>query len=425
MATFTLETYQNEYLPAGGDEVNAVVTVTAEVGGDSRAPAAEIIMVDASGSMEVPPAKMRAARLATSAAIDCLHDGVLFAVIAGTETATLVFPPSAGLAPGSSTAREAARRAVGMLNPGGGTAIGRWLALANELFGTSPERICHAILLTDGEDRDETPEELDRVLDACKGRFQCECRGVGTDWRVDELRRIASALLGSVDIIPQPDDMAADLRSMIETAMGKQTDDVALRLWTPRGATVAFVRQVSPTIEELTENASAVNEQTADYPTGAWGDETRDYHVCVRVPAHEVGDELLAARVRLVVGEEIVGQSLIRALWTDEERLSTRISPEVAHYTGQTTLAEAIREGLEARRLGDDETATIKLGHAVRLATATGNGAIMRLLANVVEVHDPTTGTVRLRRHVDQLHEMTLDTRSTRTVRSARGGRAR
>ena len=34
------------------------------------------------------------------------------------------------------------------------------------------------------------------------GKFQCDCRGVGVDWQVAEVRRIAQALLGTVDIIP-------------------------------------------------------------------------------------------------------------------------------------------------------------------------------------------------------------------------------
>ena len=41
----------------------------------------------------------------------------------------------------------------------------------------------------------------------------------------------------------------------------------------------------------------------------------------------------------------------------------------------------------------------------------------MRLLQKVVEVDDPATGTVRLKRGVAAVDEMALDTRSTRTVR--------
>jgi Mg-chelatase subunit ChlD len=72
MATFMADVYQNEYLPIGGSEVNAIVTVSA-VGSDGtggQAAAAEIVIVDTSGSMDVPKAKINNARDATSVAID-------------------------------------------------------------------------------------------------------------------------------------------------------------------------------------------------------------------------------------------------------------------------------------------------------------------------------------------------------------------
>jgi hypothetical protein len=418
---FSAETYQNEYLPAGGDEVNAIVTVTAGPGGEIHdgAPAAEIIIVDTSGSMTVPKAKIRAARVATAAAIDTLRDGTVFSVIAGAETAAQVYPGGNRLVEANDETRQAAKRAVGKLRAGGGTAIGRWIRMAGQLFETVPGHMCHAILLTDGQDRDETPEMLEAILDAYRGSFQCDCRGVGTDWEVSELRRIASVLLGTVDIIPDASQMAAEFRALAEKAMGRHTDDVALRLWTPLGATIGFVRQVSPAIEDLAGRTS-VNAQTTDYPTGAWGEESRDYHLCIRVQPRSIGDEVLAGRVSLAVGDEIVGQSLIRAVWTDDERLSTHIDREVAHYTGQTELAEAIQDGLEARKRGDDDTATSRLGQAVRLAAAAGHEATLHLLEQVVEVEDEATGTVRLRREIEAADEMALDTRSTKTVRARR-----
>ncbi len=255
------------------------------------------------------------------------------------------------------------------------------------------------------------------MLAACQGHFQCDCRGVGTDWEVAELRRIASALLGSVDIIAQPEDMVADFQATIERAMARGTADVALRLWTPQGATVSFVKQVAPTIQDLTDRAVPVDARTSDYPTGAWGNESRDYHVSVRVAAREVGDEVLAGRAEPRGRRPAVTQALIRAVWTDEVALSTRISREVAHYTGQAELAEVIQEGLEARRAGDEAAATLKLGRAVQLAAAGGNDGTLKLLRRVVEIDDPETGTVRLSAIVDEVDEMSLDTRSTKTVR--------
>ena len=80
MSTFEVEVFQNEYLPSGGTEVNAIVTVSsAGLAGAGEAPdAAEIVIVDCSGSMDVPRSKMHAARDATAVAIDCIRDGVLF-----------------------------------------------------------------------------------------------------------------------------------------------------------------------------------------------------------------------------------------------------------------------------------------------------------------------------------------------------------
>jgi hypothetical protein len=419
MSTFTTEIYQNEYLPAGGSDVNAIVSITsAGENGHGPAPeAAEIVLVDTSGSMATSR-KLRAARTATAAAIDCIRDGVAFAVIAGTHVARVAYPPQHGLAIASPSTRLDAQEAAQRLKADGGTAIGSWLTAAAELFATAPGRVCHAILLTDGENEHESREQLQGVLAACEGRFQCDCRGVGTDWQVSELRLIATALLGSVDILAGADEMEAAFRTMIEEAMGKATREVGLRVWTPQGTSVAFLRQVAPSVTDLSDRAVAVNELTADYPTGTWGVESRDYHLCVAVPPRELGDEMLAARVSLIEGEEILGQGLVKAIWTDDEQLSTRINREVAHYTGQAELADCIQDGLEARRAGDEATATFKLGRAVQLASDSGNDATMKLLASVVEVDDAATGTVRLRRSVSDLDEMTLETRSTKTVRA-------
>ena len=108
------------------------------------------------------------------------------------------------------------------------------------------------------------------------------------------------------------------------------------------------------------------------------------------------------------------------AVWTDDIALSTKINRQVAHYTGQAELAEAIQAGIEARKSGDDRTATIKFGRAAQLAHASGNKATEELLATVVDIEDAATGTVRLRRKVEAADEMALDTRSTKTVRVGR-----
>ena len=432
---FSVDVYQNEYLPDGGREVNAIVTVTATGGGTvgtavgasytpGQGPSAGVaIMVDCSGSMDYPPTKMRNARDATAAAIDTLRDGTRFAVIGGTHVAKEVYPGGGRLAVADRATREQARQALRRLSAGGGTAIGTWLRLADRLLSSADVTIRHGILLTDGRNEHESPQDLKAALDSCAGRFTCDARGVGTDWEVKEVTGIASALLGTADIVADPTGLAADFTQMMETAMGKEVADVALRLWTPVGTTIKFVKQVAPTVEELTERRTETGPRAGDYPTGSWGDESRDYHVCVEVPAAGLGQEMLAARVSLVVPQpdgsvqNLGAQGLIRAVWTDDMVASTSINPQVAHYTGQAELAQAIQQGLDLRKAGDMDGATAKLGRAVQLASASGNADTAKLLAKVVDVVDATTGTVRLKAKVEEADEMTLETRSTKTVR--------
>jgi hypothetical protein len=420
MIEFTVEAYQNEYLPIGGSSVDAIVTVTASGSeADDRTPgeAAEIIIIDTSGSMS--GGKIRAARTATVAAIDCLPDGTPFAVVGGCDAAYAVYP-EVGFAIASQQRREAAAKAVGRLRARGGTAMSTWLDWADGTFDMTAAGRRHAILLTDGRNESEEPAQLADQLQRCEGRFQCDCRGVGTDWVVDELRLIASRLLGSLDIIADPAEMAEDFRSMMESSMAREVGQVTLRVWTPEGANVRFFKQVAPAIEELSDRARQIDVRTIEFPTGAWGSEARDYHLSIDVPTQAVGTEMMAARIMLIAHGDNVAQARVRAIWTDDAALSTRINREVAHYTGQAELSEAIRDGIAARAAGDDDTATVKLGRAAQIAHESANDDTLRLLAKVVDIDDPSTGTVRLRKSVEPEAEMTLDTRSTKTIRVQR-----
>jgi hypothetical protein len=429
---FTVDIDQNPYLPAGGRDVSAIVTVTADETGDdpSAVPpdggSAEIIIVDCSGSMDYPPAKLAEARAATAAAVDVITDGTWFAVIAGTSTAWPVYPADGSMAVAGDRTRAEAKAALRQLRANGGTAIGQWLRLARQVFSSCPATLRHAILLTDGKNQHETPEELAAAIALCEGVFRCDCRGVGTDWEVGELRKVSTALLGSVDIVVDPAGLAADFEELMRGAMSKHLPDVLLRVWTPQTAALKFVKQVAPDIADLTGRRLASGAQAGDYPTGAWAPgESRDYHVAVTVNPASLGQEMLAARVSLVAssaeGQQVLGQGLVRVTWTDDEALSTRINARVAGYTGQAELASAIADGLEANKRGDVDLATARLGRAVALAHQAGNEETARLLASVVDVVDEATGTVRLKKKVDAAAEMALDTRSTKTVRVRKG----
>jgi len=306
--------------------------------------------------------------------------------------------------------------AVDGLRPGGGTAMGAWLAFVRGIVGQHPGAIAHAILLTDGKDEHETPEELRHEIASSEGAFSCDCRGVGTEWRVDELRAISSALLGTVDIVADPDDLADDFAAMMRTSMGKSIPDLTLRLWTPAGARIAFVKQVAPTVEDLTHRRVDSGGQIGEYPLGAWGVEDRDYHLQIEVEPAAVGREKRAARVSVVADGEVLGEDSVLAKWTADTAKSAKISRRVAHYTGQAELAQAIHDGLGARNDGDFATATAKLQRAMKIAVESGNDGTAKLVKRFLDV-DERTGTARLRPQVAAADEMALDARSTKTAR--------
>ena len=418
---FQAEVHQNPYLPAGATVVDAVLTVTTS-SADGHTPAAgpdaaQVIMIDCSGSMANPPSKLDEAKKATFAAIDTLRDGVAFAIIAGRHNAAMVYPPAATLVPATRQTRAAAQHAVSQLTADGGTALGTWLQLADNLFAGHPAEVKHAIMLTDGRNEHETLEQLAAVLRSCEGGFVCDARGVGDGWSGTELLVVASALLGTADGLASPGDLVADFRRMTEAAMGKALGDVTLRLWTPAGSTVRLVEQAFPHLEDLTSRRTEVSARIGDYPVGAWGIESRDYHLSIALPAGAVGEERLAARVSLVSQDQPLLESRVFATWTDDHALFAAIDPWVAHYSGQEELAAAIQQGLAARAAGDIGTATAMLGRAAQLATETGREDTAALLGRLVEVIDIRSGDVRLRQDVVDVDAEMANVRSVRTIR--------
>jgi hypothetical protein len=191
--------------------------------------------------------------------------------------------------------------------------------------------------------------------------------------------------------------------------------EVALRIWTPQGGEVLVLRQMEPPLE-LTANRNDLDVLTGDYGTGSWGDEARDFLVTVRVPPGDVGQKRLCARVSLLVSGEQVGEVLVPATWTDDETMSARIDQHVATARGETEIADAIDEGVQALDQGDEETATDRFGKAVAKAYEQGNQEVLERIGKVVEIEDPVTGRVKPKRY-DEIDKQILEARSTRTTK--------
>lgn len=432
MPTFTAQVFQNPYLPRGAEEVHAIVSVTAAqptASAAAQGPLGFGLLIDCSGSMgEDGGERLRHAKAGVIEALQMLHDECHFFLVAGRDRAELLVSPRRATEENRATAIQAVRD----LPAGGGTRMGHWLRLASEQFErlrrtAGSELICQALLLTDGKNNED--DDLEAALRHCAGSFECHARGVGIDWQVQELRKISQRLLGTVDIIPQPDQLVEDFRAILGRALERAVTDVRLRLWSPVGATVLFCRQVAPEILDLSPLPSAAggSAQIRDYPTGAWArSEARDFHFAIRVKPGQLGQRMLAGRASIVLGEAAdaprLADAQVIAAWTDDEERTAVIDRTVAHYTGQGELAAAIQEGLAARQQGDVDAATRKLGRAVQLAAELGHDGTTRLLRRVVDIVDEREGTVKLRRGIDEADAMALDTRSTRTRRVVAAG---
>ncbi len=433
---FRVEAYQNRFLSPGQRRVDAILGITAleDVGARLPPDATERnelvvgFIVDKSGSMN--GARLDAAKDAVVQALRILDERASFFVVAFDGAAQVVVPPTRA----TEAARAQAAEAIRVLFAGGGTAMSSALSQARLLFAAFPDAIRYAVFLTDGKNESEPRGSVAAELTRDLGLFECDCWGVGTDWKVGEVQEIARALLGRAQIVPEAAGIAAAFEGALLRARAKTLKDVRLRLWTPLGAELAFVKMVNPTLDDLTSRTEVKGPQLREIFTGAWGaGETRDFHLAVDVDvkaARAAGDEMLVVRPSMVFStwadtawheqEERSPEGRVFASWTADEVLSSRIDRQVAHYTGQGELAAAIQTGLELRERGDVAQATQHLGRAVQLAHGSGAAETSKRLAQVVEVLDAANGTVRLKKQVAKAAAMELELESTTTKRSRR-----
>jgi hypothetical protein len=422
---FKIEAFQNRYLAPGSTRVDAIVSVTAD---PTLKAARELVVgfvLDKSGSMA--GGRIEAVQGAVAKAISMLTNGTWFFVVAFDGNAYVVVRETQA----SAETKQWAAGLIAQVQAAGGTAMSTGLHAARSIFEKAPNAIRQAVFLTDGKNEGEKPASVLEELAHCEGKFECDCWGVGTDWQVGEVQTIAQHLLGKASLIPSPEGVEAAFRGAIEKASGKALKDVRFRLWTPQGASIAFVKQANPTIEDLTAKAREVSPQVREYLTGSWaGGERRDFHVTVDVKAGKVGDEMLAARPSVaysesaasgwVEKEDKAAEARIFATWTADQTLSSRLDHTVAHYTGQDELADAIQKGLEMREKGHEAQATQLLGRAVKIAHASNNTEMTQRLAKVVDVLDAGSGTVRLKKDVKKAATMDLQLESRTTKRVAK-----
>lgn len=413
-------------VPDEGTEARmyAVVTVTvqrtAEGGGSPSAAAGDppgqavVFLIDHSSSMVNPPARMAAARDAAAAAVHALPDGTRFAIVAGRDRATAVYPvrspaPHASLivpdGPGplaraDDATRRAAEKALRACHPGGGTAIGNWLAYARRLFAQLPgggrDFVCHALLLTDGRNEPgyETPEELAGHLRDCAGEFTCDAIGVGDGWATEELLLVTGRLHGAAYAVEKLNLLTDRLRTLTREAAGRTLTGLRLRLYGRAGVELRSIGQVHPTRQEL--RMVAETPYAREFATAPWGEETRSYLLSLAVShgGEPPGSEQMLTEVELVREEStrpalaLPSSAAVLVRWSGDHGLYSKMHPTVGHYLHQEELVRVFEEGCAALRTQDTETARRAFGRAWRLACEVGDEAMQEHLRKLIDPHE-------------------------------------
>lgn len=404
------------------NEASALITVTALRSGRGAAMAAssaEVIIMDRSLSMR-RQGKLQAARDAVAAAIDALSEETYFTVIAGKDDAEQVYPADGTLCRATAAAKFRAKTRIANLDALGGTAMGRWLSLARQLFDQAPDAVRHAVLYTDGINEHETAAELDSALRACRDHFVCDVRGVGVDWEPRELRHIADVLQGEADAIIDIADLRADFVRLMEHAQRLLVPRVFLRLSLDRHFRLESVRQSMPVVsdDDLTRYRLDQDGGVTDIPLLSWGEERRDYLVTLRAePATPASDELRAARVDVLAGPAGGGPlapcaapAAVAVRWLPYGDL-----PSVRNSTTEVQdlmrLADAIQDGVAAYQQGDKDGARSKFRDAWQVANRVGAVEQRDLLRKLVT--EDEYGDVRLRPGITRGDLLTANLRST------------
>jgi Ca-activated chloride channel family protein len=407
---FTVTVDATHELGRDTEQVGAVVTVAGrpdEAGVPATATAAEIIIMDRSLSMQ-RGGKLPRAKQAVQAAIDALPDGTYFAVISGSHIAKQVYPPTGQPRPASKEGKAEAKLRVSREAPTGGTAMGTWLTLADQLFAQAPPAVRHAVLYTDGINEHEEPGQLARVLRACRDHFVCDVRGVGNDWDYRELQGIADALQGKVEAIIDIADLSRDFTDLMRQAQRLIIPRAYLRLRLDHRFRLESIRQIRPAENDLTDHRITRDDGVTDIPLGSWGEESRDYLVLLRVDSAALpyDDEVRAARVDVIARQppdeslkpcaDAVAMTVRRLPYRDAPSISMRIT-EVQELM---RLGQAERAGIDACKRGDRGAAAREFTIALAIAQRLGELDHLTRIKRLVTIDDD--GKVRLRLDISQ-----------------------
>ena len=215
--------------------------------------------------------------------------------------------------------------------------------------------------------------------------------------------------------------METSFRAVLEGHRNILYTDVGLRLVIPKSVKLVSIYQVTPERTDLKSRIVIEDGQTT-VSLGSWGLENKDYIIRLEFTAQPINERMMLCRPFITVsGEDVVKGAPVVVEWSTDWSLTSRSDTTVSHYKGESEKTLSIDEGVAALLIKDYDTATQKLGNAVRLATISGDTQTLEKISKIADILDSEKGTVRLSPSVTGQSKaalMDLDVSSTRTVKA-------
>ena len=310
-----------------------------------RLPVQVAFALDRSGSMGGE--KMVLARQAVSAALQRLQADDHFAISVFDDLVEVVAPAAQATPSGL----EAARRALGLIDARGSTALyGGWDAACGELATVRrQDAVARCILVTDGQ-ANHGPSGVGELAEAARQRralgIATTTLGIGTDFREELLAAMSRAGGGQFYYVQRAGQLEAILAAEISEAMDVVARGVVVELWPSPGVRL---------------------EVLSDYPSTWTGTHLRvevgdlvsnqhmDLFATALLPAGQEGEQP-SVEVRASDAEGPLELPVQLATWRLVDSSTNRLQPRdfgVLRPVAELLVARVLLEVLERNRRGD------------------------------------------------------------------------
>jgi len=285
------------YVPGDGATLSATVDV--EPGEQTAAAERHILLcLDTSGSMD--GAKLDQAREGAGWVFGLLEPDDHVAIVAFDSEASVVMRPTRW----GDTSREAAMSRVDDLGAGGGTDMYEGLSTARDVLESLAHRpatddaVRRILLLSDGKDNSHDPADFaDLAAEIDGAGIRVLSAGIGTDYAEETIRTLGTTARGEWAHLESPGDIEAFFGDAVEQAQSVVATDAELELDAAAGVEVSEVYRALPQAQEVAVDWAG---NTARVPLPDLAERERQRVVLkVHAPAHEVGEEVTLADVRL------------------------------------------------------------------------------------------------------------------------------